>query len=103
MINRPAVDMTRPTALYLGAAAVLLVATFVLGRLPMPSLAGLLGLPHQKAIAGAALCLSICAGLTGAQRHAARAQAPWRVPQSQALCLFTLFFFFGVLGLALSI
>lgn len=102
-MNRSSIDMTRPTALYMSAVAVLLVATFILGRLPLPSIAVVLRLPHAKAIACALLCLSIAAGLAGAHRHAARARAPWRVPQAQSLVLFILFFILGALGLALSI
>ena len=102
-MSNPTIDMTRPTALYLGGAAVLLFATFILSRVPLPSIAQLMGLPHQRAIAGAVLCLSVLAGLAGAHRHAARAQAPWQVPQSQSLILFIAFFVLGALGLALSV
>jgi hypothetical protein len=102
-MNNPTIDMTRPMTLYLGGAALLLFATFILSRLTLPSIAQLLGLPHQRAVAGVVLCLSVLSGLASAQRHAARAQAPWRVPQSQALILFVAFFVLGVAGLVLSI
>lgn len=102
-MNHTSIDMTRPTALYLGAAAALLLATFILGRLPVPSVSQLLNLPYPRAIAGGAICLSIAMGLLGAQRLAARARAPWRVPQSQSLIAFIAFFVFGAVGLVLSV
>lgn len=101
-MNSSKVDMTRPTALYAASGALLLFATFVMGRLPLPSIAQIVGLPHAKAIAGALILGSVTAGLSGARLHGARAREPWRVPQSQPLLLFTAFFVLGLIGLALS-
>lgn len=102
-MNKPTVDMSRPTTLYAAAGALLLFATFVIGRLPLPSISEMLALPYSRAIAGGVLVLSIGAGLAGAHRHAARMKEPWRIPQSQPLLLFAAFFVLGLIGLALSI
>jgi hypothetical protein len=88
---------------YLVLVAILLLATFVQSRLALPSLAEWLQLPNPRAIAGGVLCAALAFGLLGAQRHAARARAPWRVPQSQPLILFLLFFVLGAAGLVLSV
>lgn len=102
-MQRPEINMMRPTALYLAIIATLLLLTFVIDRLPLLSVAQLLNLPYSKAIAGGVLCLSIVFGLLGAQRLAARARTPWKVPQSQSLILFLLFLVTALSGLALSI
>lgn len=102
-MNRPTIDMSRPVALYVTLAAILLLATLVIGRVPLPSMPAWLTLPHQRAIAGGLICLAVICGLGGVQRHLARVRAPWRVPQSQALILFLTFFVLGALGLVLSV
>jgi len=100
---KTSIDMTRPSALYVGLAAILLLAAFILPRLGLTGFESLVHAPYRRSGAAAALGVSIVFGFLGALRHAARAEEPWRVPGSQPLLLVLLFTAFGALGLLLSL
>jgi len=102
-MKQATLDLTRPTAVYLGLAIILLLVAFVQSRLPLPSLSTVFAIANARAVAGGLICASVACGLLGAQRLAARAQEPWRVPLSQSFILFVLFFVLGALGLGLSV
>ena len=97
MMQQKTIDMTRPAALYLGTAAALLLAVFIEGRMGNLALSQWVHIPYQRYIATGLFVASVAAGLIGAHRHAARAEAPWRVPASQ---IFLCFLAFALIGLS---
>ncbi|MDR5728937.1 MAG: hypothetical protein RB191_16095 [Terriglobia bacterium] len=100
---RATIDVTKPSALYVGLAVFLQIAAILLPRLGLSAGTEFVHFPYQRSAAIACLGLSVLFGLLGASRHAARAEQPWRVPQSQALICVLLFAILGALGLVLSL
>ena len=101
MMQPKMIDMTRPTALYLGGIAILLLAVFVESRLPV-GLSQFVHLPYQRPITAGLFGLSVILGLLGSSRYAARALEPWRVPQAQVFLCFIAFFVTGALAVIFS-
>jgi hypothetical protein len=102
MNTQKSINMFKPTALYLSFIGVLLFLVFIDTRIGSLVQILRLTIPYQRYVATGVLGLSIATGLLGAYRHSARSAEPWRVPQSQVLLCFILFFILGLLSVIIS-
>jgi hypothetical protein len=98
-----AINMLKPTAVYLLSSAILILLTFVVSRVgPLLDLSGP-ELQYPKLWASAAIVGASAFGVLGAQAYARRVEKPWKTPQAQVQLLFSGYFLLGLCGLWFSL
>lgn len=102
MYEKSAIDMSRPTTLYIVGVALLMLVSLLVSNLPVLSFSH-----HYEFVYRAKVCMGLFGagalfGAIAVQRHTARVREPWRVPQTQVLYPYVLFFFAAFAAIVLS-
>lgn len=96
------IDMGRTTTMYAGAIGALTFLSLLTSNIPALAFSHYIELALRKELCAGLFLVGTLAGVIAFRRHAARAQAPWMVPQSQVTWSFVVFFAAMLVAVILS-
>lgn len=102
MLNKSAIDMSRPYLLYSGGVVLLMILGLVGANVPELAISQYFDFPERRYVSAGLFLGGAFLGVLAFLRQAARVTAPWRVPQSQVLAAYLSFFSLTMLAIGLA-
>jgi hypothetical protein len=92
MLIKSVIDMGKPNAAYGAGLGLIMLLSLAMSNLPALAFSQYVELAFRRELCAGLFITGAVFGAWALQRHMARAQSPWRVPQSQVSILYCIFF-----------
>lgn len=102
MMVKSFIDMSRPQMLYGAGVGLIMLLSLLTSNMPALAFSAYVDLPFRKELCAALFVLGSLFAVLTVQRHMARAQKPWRVPQSQVAIAYLAFFVTTLVAVAIA-